>query len=99
MERNENKIVIDLDGDLQLVAEKSFDSGFPREISVYLTKKGRWIQDLALVGQHYKIDRRNYTADYSDQFSVKVWGVEYSEDFTEEFLIPLYREEDDSYSV
>ena len=99
MERNENKIVIDLDGDLQLVAEKSFDPNFPREISVYLTKEGRWIQDLALVGQHYEIDRRNYTADYSDQFSVKVWGVEYSVDFTEEFLIPLYRWEDDSYPV
>ena len=99
MEHNENKIVIDIDDDLQLVAEKSFDSGFPREISVYLTKKGRWIQDLALVGQHYKIDRRNYIADYSDQFSVKVWGVAYSVDFTEEFLIPLYREEDYSYPV
>ena len=43
MERNENKIVIDLDGDLQLVAEKSFDPDFPREISVYLTKEGRFI--------------------------------------------------------
>lgn len=96
MEHNENKIVIDLDGDLQLVAEKSF---FPREISVYLTKKGRWIQDLALVGQHYEIDRRDYTFDYSDQFSVKVWGVNYYEDFTKEFLIPLYRGEDDSYPV
>lgn len=96
MERNKNKIVIDIDDDLQLVAEKSF---FPREISVYLTKKGRWIQDLALVGQHYEIDRRDYTFDYSDQFTVKVWGVNYYEDFTEEFLIPLYRGEDDSYPV
>lgn len=99
MDRSKNKIVIDLDNGLQLVAEKSFDPDFPREISIHLTKEGRWIQDLALVGQHYKIDRKNYTADYSDQFSVKVWGAEYSEDFTEEFLIPLYREEDDSYSV
>lgn len=99
MNHSENKIVIDLGDGLQLVAEKSFDPDFPREISIYLTKEGRWIQDLALVGQNYKIDRKNYTADYSDQFSVKVWGVEYSEDFTEDFLIPLYREEDDSYSV
>lgn len=99
MDRSENKIVIDLDNGLQLVAEKSFDPDFPREISIHLIKEGRWIQDLALVGQHYKIDRKDYTADYSDQFSVKVWGVEFAEDFTEEFLIPLYREEDDSYSV
>ena len=99
MSNEQNKIIVELDSGLQLVAEKSFDPDFPREISIYLTKEGRWIQDLALVGQHYKIDRKNYTADYSDQFSVKVWGAEYSEDFTEEFLIPLYREEENSYSV
>lgn len=92
MESDKNKILIDLNDGLQLVAEKSFDPVFPREIAIYVSKHGKVLQDLVVVGQNYRINRDTYSPDYSNQFSIKIYGSECSEDFTEEYLIPLYYE-------
>lgn len=86
-----DKIKIDL-GFAVLVAEKGTDNNY-REIYLSLEdKNGVWLQDLAIVGQQYHYDTSDGIV-YDKGINVKVYTDCGNEDFTEEFEIDVYEEE------
>ena len=86
------KIKIDL-GFATLVAEKGIYEG-SREIYLSLeNKKGVWLQDLAIVGQQYHYDANDGIV-HDRGIDVKVYADFNNEDFTDEFGISIYEEED-----
>lgn len=87
-----NKIKIDL-GFAVLVVEKGIDNNY-REIYLSLEdKNGVWLQDLAIVGQQYHYDT-NGGIVHDKGIDVKVYTDCDNEDFTDEFGISIYEEED-----
>lgn len=87
-----DKIKIDL-GFATLVAEKGTDNNY-REIYLSLEdKNGVWLQDLAIVGQQYHYDT-NGGIVHDKGIDVKVYTDCDNEDFTDEFGISIYEEED-----
>ena len=86
-----DKIKIDL-GFAVLVAEKGIDNNY-REIYLSLEdKNGVWLQDLAIVGQQYHYDEElNVVNDRG--IDVKIYADSNNEDFTDEFGIDVYEEE------
>jgi hypothetical protein len=87
-----DKIKIDL-GFAVLVVEKGIDNNY-REIYLSLEdKNGVWLQDLAIVGQQYHYDT-NGGIVHDKGIDVKVYTDCDNEDFTDEFGISIYEEED-----
>lgn len=87
-----DKIKIDL-GFAVLVVEKGIDNNY-REIYLGLEdKNGVWLQDLAIVGQQYHYDT-NGGIVHDKGIDVKVYTDCDNEDFTDEFGISIYEEED-----
>lgn len=85
------KIKIDL-GFAVLVAEKGIDNNY-REIYLSLEdKNGVWLQDLAIVGQQYHYDTNDGIV-HDKGIDVKVYTDCDNEDFTDEFGISIYEEE------
>ena len=85
-----------------LVAEQNSDPTYSKEIFIGIQDaNGVWIQDLAIVRNAYHYPEREiYDIDgpviwETDKFEVLVYGNEASEDWTENYLIPLYKEEPD----
>lgn len=72
---------------INLVAEKSTDPSFPKEIYVGLcTDEDVWIQDLAIIRQKYEI--KDDKANYIDEIlQVLVYADDKSEDYTDIFEI------------
>ena len=72
---------------VNLVAEKSTDPSFPKEIYVGLcTDEDVWIQDLAIIRQKYEI--KDDKANYIDEIlQVLVYADDKSEDYTNIFEI------------
>ena len=72
---------------VNLVAEKSTDPSFPKEIYVGLcTDEDVWVQDLAIIRQKYEI--RDDEINYIDEiFQVLVYADDESEDYTNIFEI------------
>lgn len=87
-----DKIKIDL-GFAVLVAEKGIDNNY-REIYLSLEdKNGVCLQDLAIVGQQYHYDT-NGGIVHDKGIDVKVYTDCDNKDFTDEFGISIYEEED-----
>ena len=78
---------IQIGNGVNLVAEKSTDPSFPKEIYVGLcTDEDVWIQDLAIIRQKYEI--RDDEVNYIDEiFQVLVYADDESEDYTNIFEI------------
>ena len=72
---------------VNLVAEKSTDSLFPKEIYVGLcTDEDVWIQNLAIIRQKYEI--KDNEVNYIDEIlQVLVYADDKSEDYTNVFEI------------
>ena len=72
---------------VNLVAEKSTDPSFPKEIYVGLcTDEDVWVQDLAIIRQKYEI--RDDEVKYIDEIlQVLVYADDESEDYTNIFEI------------
>ena len=89
-----NRIEIDL-GFAKLAVEQGTDPYYPREVYVGLEKDGQWLQDIAVIGQHYHYGDDKTVSDplYDEGIRVLVFGSEHSEDYTEEFNIGIYKEE------
>ena len=90
-----NKIVVNINNDLQLVAvmnDWNPDAKEFAEISVFIQEKttGLVHQDIAIVGRNYKITDNG--PELHDGISVKVYADENNEDFTNNFIIPIYKE-------
>lgn len=85
-----NKLSLKLDENVSLVAEKNIDNGYKEIFLGIESKEGVWLQDLAIIGQNYHYDKTGEVVQNPNQYSVKVFGNENEEDFTEEFLIGTY---------
>ena len=85
----ENKIRINLGYNLELVAEiYNYDGEHP-EIEVYIEKDGLVHQDICLVRPHEGKD----LVQERDAIDCLVWGNPNNEDFTDEYFIPIWEEE------
>lgn len=90
-----NKIKIPI-GDKFLVAMvNEWQDGMPVELCVYLeTNDGVVWQDICLVREHYHLLNMDFVRDPS-LVDCKVWGNSDSEDYTDEFVIGIWEEEND----
>ena len=87
-----DKIKIDL-GFATLVAKKGIDNNYR---AIYLgleDKNGVWLQDIAIVEQQYHYDTNDGIV-HDKGIDVKVYADYDNEDFTDEFGINIYEEED-----
>lgn len=85
------KIKIDL-GFAMLVAEKGADKNYNEIILGLEDKDGVWLQDIAIVGQQYHYE--NCSVVNEKGIDVKVYSDCNNEDFTDEFKIGIYEEEE-----
>ncbi len=79
-------------GEFKLVAEINPDKDY-REIFIGIEKDGVWTQDLAIVGQWYRHKENKIVRE--NRVSVKVYSDATDEDYTHEFVVDLFQEEDD----
>ena len=87
----EDKIRINFAENLELVAELYNPDGEHPEIIVYLEKDGVIYQDICLVRPH---EGENLVQE-TDAVDCLVWGDPYNEDFTDEYFISMYEEEEE----
>ncbi len=82
-ESNGQKVLVDLPNGYKLVAERSSDPMYEKEIYIgLLNKDGVWCQDLAVVGELR-----------DGVFGVFVYSDCNDEDYTHEFTIGMFQEE------
>ena len=85
-----NKIIINLADNLELVAELyDFDGKHP-EITVYIEKDGLVYQDICLVRPHEGAG----CVQQKDSVDCLVWADGNNEDFTDEYWIQMYKEDE-----
>jgi hypothetical protein len=84
----ENRIVIQLNDGKEIVAELCDHDGNHPEIVVCVQENGIAVQDICIVRPHEEDDIKTSDID------CLVWGDEYSEDYTDKFIIPQYKEEE-----
>lgn len=83
-------------GDMFLVAMvNDWSDEMPAEVCVYLENKdGAVWQDICLVREHYHVLlNRGFVRDPS-LIDIKVWGNSDSEDYTHEFTVGIWEEEE-----
>ena len=88
----ENKIRINLGENLELVAELTDYDGNHPEIIVYIEKDMLVHQDICLVRPH---EGKDFIQE-KDAIDCIVWGNPNNEDFTDEYYIPVYDEEEEN---
>ena len=86
----ENKISIKLNNVREIVAELYDYDGEHPEITVYIRENGLIYQDICLVRPH----EGNNMVQERDAVDCLVWGNPNNEDFTDEYFIPVYEEEE-----
>lgn len=80
-------------GEYKIVAEKGFDPNY-NEIFIFLEdKNGVEIQNIAIVGQKYHYDE-DCNIVHDDNVLVRVFTDKDDEDYTNEFEIGVYKEEE-----
>lgn len=88
----ENKLVIPF-GEHKIVAEKGADHNY-NEMFIWIEdKNGVCIQDLVIVGQKYHYDE-NLDVVQDDSVLVRVFANKDDDDYTNEFDIGVYKEEE-----
>ena len=91
----ENKIRIPI-GDMFLVAmANDWQDDMPVEMCIYLEDKNGVVhQDIALVREHYHLLMNQGFIRDPSLIDVKVWGNSDSEDYTHEFTIGIWEDEE-----
>ena len=93
-----NKLIIQL-GNKKIVAEINDNNGpeIPPELCVFLEDEdGVIIQDICLIRPHYDINNKTKEFETNNDFiDCLVWSDEYSEDYTDKFIISQYIEEEE----
>lgn len=92
----ENKIEIPI-GDKKLVASiNDWKDELPKEIFISIVdKNNRVIQDICMVREHYHYSPKSEDFEIDSSFiDCKVWVDSDNEDYTDEFCIGVYEEED-----
>ena len=92
-----NKLIIPL-GKNKIVAEID-DSNLPEippELIVYIVnEQGQISQDICIVRPHYAVNRKTMEFETNNDFvDCLVWGDSDNEDFTDDFCIGVYEEEE-----
>lgn len=90
-----NKMVIPMGNGYNLVCERNTDPHFDKEFFIYVEKDGVFVQDLASVSLDYEIDDEFHTQYDQSKFLLRLYLDECSEDFTNEYKVPLYQENED----
>ncbi|MBR0420252.1 MAG: hypothetical protein IJI66_13915 [Erysipelotrichaceae bacterium] len=94
VEHEKEFISLPVDEDTTLYAEKNNENGF-LEMMVYIKKGDGSIQDLARAGQDFKPDERlDDIVGIPGLYYVVVYADENQEDWTNEFTIKEYKEEE-----
>ena len=77
-----------------LIVEPNVDPTFDKEVSIYLEEKetGTVIQDIAMVRPSYSWENDTPIFD-NNNVDVLVYGSVESEDYTDWFKIPVWKEE------
>lgn len=95
-----DKIEIDLGNGVSLCAESGESTGY-NEFYVYIKKDGVVWQDLAIIGEQWCYDMvrchgrlTSTKVRQRGEYYVKVYANELSEDYTDEFTIKQYEEEE-----
>jgi len=99
----EQIIKIELGDGKKIVAEPNWNEDF-KEICVWLEDSdGNMIQDLAIIGEEVEEHKEPlddgsgyiyFTTPIHDNYYIRVYGDENNEDFTDEFMVGAYKEED-----
>ena len=91
----DNKIKVDM-GTHWLVCEVNPDPFFNKEIMCYLEEKetGVITQDIAIVRPHYYFKDDDSPTWDTDVVNVLVYGDNQNEDYTDDFYIDVYKEEE-----
>ena len=96
MEKMEKQIEINI-GENKLVAfVNDWEDGLPKEIFISIVDKDdRCIQDICMVREHFHYNKRigDFEVD-SDLIDCRVWADSNNEDYTNEFVIGVYEEEE-----
>lgn len=85
-------------GDKKIVAEiTSWKDEMPEELYVYLCDKNDVIiQDICMVREHYHYNPQTEEFETNEEFiDCKVWADSDNEDYTNEFVIGIYDEEEE----
>lgn len=90
-----DKIEIPLNNGYKLVAERNIDSEFDKEMFIGIeTDTGSYLQDLAIIRPTYKY-KDNKVNFSSDLFEMLIFADSTREDFTDKFVVPLYKDDED----
>ena len=93
----ENKLEINI-GDKKIVALiNDWNDELPKELCVCLcTQDDAIIQDICMVREHYSYDNKKFEFKIDSNFiDCKVWGDSDNEDYTDDFVIGVYDEEEE----
>ena len=78
-----------------IVAERNKDHNYDKEIYLFVETNGAITQDIAMVRPSYRY-KTDGQLDWSDKtVDVLVWADEKKEDFTDEFEVKVYEEEEE----
>ena len=87
------KLKIELSNGYKIVAEVYNDGTFPEEMCVYIeSPDGKTMQDICMVGEKHYVIETEIVCDRG-KVSCRVWGDAYSEDYTENNCIEIYKGE------
>lgn len=92
----ENRIEINIGENKLIASVNDWADGMPKEIFISLVDKNDvFIQDICLVREHYHYNtkKEDFEID-SSLIDCKVWADSDSEDYTHEFIIGVYEEEE-----
>ena len=85
-----NKISININDNLELVAELYDHDGEHPEITVYIKKDGMIHQDICLVRPH----ENKRCVQEMDTIDCIVWGDKDNEDYTDKFVVGIHEEDE-----
>lgn len=90
-----NKIEIPLDNGYKLVAEQNTDSEFNKEIYIGIeTPSGVFFQDICTIRPTYSFLGEHVVFD-SDKFEMLIYGDAENDDFTQQVIVPLRKDNDE----
>ena len=92
----ENKIELAIGNKKLVVFVNDWQDGMPKDIFVSIEdEQNRFIQDICMVREHYHYNPKNGSFEIDSNFvDCKVWADSENEDYTHEFCIGVWEEEE-----
>ena len=94
---NKNLVEIPVGDNKLIVQVNDWNDGMPKEIFVSLVDKdGGYFQDICMVREHFRYNKNTEEFEVNSSFiDCKVWADSDNEDYTHEFTIGVYEEEEE----